>query len=171
MKSDVGLMRGLLRNVDRMFYDLYMVSKYFRSIFSLQMFLNLSATFCFGLGYCIYVYNSSLTEVIDMVFVVIYSAFPIIFIFGCDATRKETERVIATCRKIGEKFQDNPEIYREIQALACKMATLKHGFTASGFFPIRRSLLLSISGAIATYFLTFEQIWRKGEKKENSQTN
>ncbi|KAF7273814.1 hypothetical protein GWI33_013505 [Rhynchophorus ferrugineus] len=108
-------------------------------------------------------YDSAFSNI--LLFAPVVMVGPIMFVFGCDAMDKETKKLITKCRKCGEKFCAYPDLGLEIEGLAFKMSTLKRGFMASGFFPIRRSLLLSIVGTVASYFLTFEQFWRKSHNK------
>lgn len=95
--------------------------------------------------------------------IIVLQFVPIIFIFGCDNVKKETNKIICRCRDIAKSYDGVPAIRQQVDNLVYKMESLNNiqRYNAGGFCTIRRSLLLSLSGASMTYFLTFDLLGKK----------
>lgn len=77
----------------------------------------------------------------------------------CDQIVTESKKIMTTCYDLQDCISIYSKPYAELQLFTKKMSTMKVKFTASGFFEIKRSMIFSIMGSIATYFIVVEQFW------------
>lgn len=77
---------------------------------------------------------------------------------------------MTTCYDLQDCVSIYSKPYLELQQFTNKIPDCKVGFTASGFYNIDRSIMFSVNGSVATYFIVAEQLWDYQPNKQFNTT-
>lgn len=66
---------------------------------------------------------------------------------------------MTTCYNLQDCISIYSKPYLELQKFTDKIPDCKVGFTACGFYNIDRSIMFSVIGNVATYFIVAEEFW------------
>lgn len=77
---------------------------------------------------------------------------------------------MTTCYNLQDCISIYSKPYLELQEFTNKIPCFKVGFTACGFYNIDRSIMFSVIGSVATYFIVAEQFWDYRNNKEFNHT-
>nr|WJJ63348.1 gustatory receptor 8 [Pachyrhinus yasumatsui] len=149
-----------LHQIDFVFYGLAEIIKNYKCIFQPTIFLLIVYSFLTSLASCclIYLFYMELFFRLNLILVVLCMIMAFSCILMCDMTKKEIEKVASTCLKVQLYFLPQSEVCEALNCLSYKMTSMKNEFSAWGFFEIKRSVMVSMFAAVATYFITFIQI-------------
>ncbi|KAJ8947253.1 hypothetical protein NQ314_008652 [Rhamnusium bicolor] len=82
---------------------------------------------------------------------------PLMVIFCCDLTIRESKKLLKTCFKLDQYLPLESEESRELKSLTNIIKSRRPVFTAAGFFQVNRATLLSLFGTTTTYFIIIVQ--------------
>ncbi|KAJ8952979.1 hypothetical protein NQ318_015339 [Aromia moschata] len=78
---------------------------------------------------------------------------PMMIIFTCDFTVKESRKLLVTCSRMERYLPLTSKERSELLRLEDQIRNNRPSFTAAGFFQINRSTLLSLISTTTTYFI------------------
>ncbi|KAH1007132.1 hypothetical protein HUJ04_004405 [Dendroctonus ponderosae] len=110
-------------------------------------------------------YFTSLGDKIGaFIFISILLAATSTIMIRCDQIVTESKKIMTTCYDLQDCLSIYSKPYAELQEFTKKIPSIKVEFTASGLFRVDRSIIFSVMGSVATYFIVVEQFLDKNGK-------
>ncbi|CAH1956094.1 unnamed protein product [Acanthoscelides obtectus] len=146
--------RTRCQNMRRFYMNLNRQIKYFNEVFGLHLLLMTLNGFLV-LVLLTVIYSAKIE--LRLFYIIINSVGPLAIMYFCGSTYNDSRRILSICHKLQQNIVLLEEEQKEIRKLLKQVSTIAPEITASGFFKMRKSTILSFFNISMTYIIVLSQ--------------